>query len=73
VPLGLSQSCQTVLYENPKQNRRTRVQGSMSALLKREKGDSTKSSASSKMFYKILLFINFKETTDTIESFKTYI
>jgi hypothetical protein len=45
--------------------------GSMSALLKREKGDSTKSSASSSMFYNILLFINFKETTEAIGGFKT--
>jgi len=69
-PKELSQSCQTVLYENAEQNRRTRLQGNMSALQKREKGDSTKRSASSIMFYKIVLFINFKETTETIEVFK---
>jgi hypothetical protein len=45
----------------------------VSALLKREKGDSTKRSASSKMFYKIVLFINFKETIRGIERFKTII
>jgi hypothetical protein len=43
----------------------------MSALLKREKGDSTKSSASSSKFYNILLFINFKEPMETIENSKT--
>jgi hypothetical protein len=42
----------------------------VSALLKREKGDSTKRSASSRMFYKIILFINFKETMKEIEGFK---
>ena len=42
----------------------------VSALLKREKRDSTKSSASSRLFYNIVLFINFKESMEAIGAFK---